>query len=301
MIKTCVPFIVSILLISSCSLFKVSDQERGGHVRTEAERKTGYTYVPMDPFPILLSDACSLDYSDNSQVLKLFPDNAVRMSIESFDSSGSIAYGPVGIGVAGQLYKVVIDYINVDTTSATVFITKYCYDDERNAITEQLDNECPYDYQSGVTYTVEGDREGQPRSILTSRGYSIPVYVGVGLRVSADVLVQEGAVNISGLGAIGAEAEANRLRGSLVVQTIGINGRSISAALPIQSELNRSTTQDAIVAVGSIKALLYDEDTQIAPRVVGLYLPFPADRPLVNEIISHLSHTPPRWSPNCAK
>ena len=129
--------------------------------------------------------------------------------------------------------------------------------------------------------------------------YSIPIYVGIGLRVSADINVVEGNVNISGIGAIGAEAETGNLKGSLVVQTLGINGKSISAALPIQSELNRTTAQNAIVAVGSIKALLYEKDTVVRPRVVGIYVPFRADIDLVNKIVSEMSKDPVIWKPSC--
>jgi hypothetical protein len=109
--------------------------------------------------------------------------------------------------------------------------------------------------------------------------YSVPVYVGLGLRVAANIYSTNGKANISGLGIIGAEAEAENLKGSLVIQTLGVNGRAIAAALPIQSEVNRTTAQNAISAVGAIKALLHAEETWVAPRVVGLYLPFPGGKP----------------------
>jgi hypothetical protein len=100
---------------------------------------------------------------------------------------------------------------------------------------------------------------------------------------------------------IGAEAEAERLRGSLVVQTLGVNGKAIASALPIQSELNRTTAQNAIVAVASVKALLHADETIVAPRIVGLYLPFPGGRPLVNALISELSKSTSRleWKRPC--
>lgn len=129
--------------------------------------------------------------------------------------------------------------------------------------------------------------------------FNIPVYVGVGLRVSASVYVTSASANISGIGIIGAEAEADRLKDSLVVQTLGVNGKSVAAALPIQSELNRTTAQSAIVSVGSIKALLYADETVTSPRVVGLYLPFPGGKPLVNALISELSSQRVTWKRAC--
>lgn len=117
--------------------------------------------------------------------------------------------------------------------------------------------------------------------------------------MSSFVYVTGANANISGIGVIGAEAEADRLKGSLVVQTLGVNGKSVAAALPIQSELNRTTAQNAIVAVGSIKALLYSPETITSPRVVGLYLPFPGGKALVNALISELSKERVEWYRAC--
>lgn len=131
--------------------------------------------------------------------------------------------------------------------------------------------------------------------------FNIPIYVGLGLRTSSNIYAIKGGANISGLGVIGAEAEANNLKGSLIIQTLGVNGKSVAAALPIQSELNRTTAQNAIVAIGTIKALLHSPETWIAPRVVGLYLPFPGGKAFVNALVSELSTQDIEWSFSCLK
>ena len=164
---------------------------------------------------------------------------------------------------------------------------------EVDLFAENLSHFLPGSERYEVTRLKEGEAAG-------ANQFNIPVYVGVGLRVSAYVYVTGASANISGIGIIGAEAEANNLRGSLVVQTLGVNGKSVAAALPIQSELNRTTAQSAIVAVGAIKALLYADETIKSPRVVGLYLPFPGGKPLVNAIISELSKKQVEWSRPCS-
>lgn len=131
--------------------------------------------------------------------------------------------------------------------------------------------------------------------------FDVPLYIGIGLRISAAIDVLGADANIAGIGIIAAEAEANKLRGSLVVQTLGVNGKSVAAALPIQSELNRTTAQNAIVSVGAIKALLYAGDTVVSPRVVGLYLPFPGGKALVNRIISAISNDRVVWKRPCVQ
>ena len=49
--------------------------------------------------------------------------------------------------------------------------------------------------------------------------------------------------------------------------------------------------------MGSIKALLHEDDTVVYPRVVGMYLPFEADKSLVNGIVSKIAHSPTLWQP----
>ncbi len=130
--------------------------------------------------------------------------------------------------------------------------------------------------------------------------YSIPLYVGIGIRITSNVEVIGGSANISGIGVIGAEAQANKLQGSLVVQTLGVNGKAVSSALPMQSELNATTAQNALIATASIKTLLYADDTEVAPRIVGLYYPFPSSRPLVNALISAISSSEVEWARPCS-
>jgi hypothetical protein len=276
--------------------------------QTPAALESGYTYIPVDPFPVPTypdKSSCNL-YNTKSEeeyearlkkikyrhLLESLPDNAVRMSIEQFDSSGKVSYGPAGIGAKGESYKVTVDYVNSDTTNFRVWIAKTA----RNILSDEFEyvdllnpiDETKYDINS-VGYDVKAKNAVYEKPVGTYYEYNIPVYVGVGLRVTANVDVVGANANISGLGVIGAEAEANTVKGSLIVQTLGINGKSIAAALPIQSELNRTTAQNAIVSVGAIKALLYDEKTATSPRVVGIYLPFPGGKPLVNAIISEIS------------
>lgn len=276
--------------------------------QTTAAKESGYTYIPVDPFPVPMYPdkvTCGLRVAKSDEewealledaeyrpLLESLPDNAVRMSIEQFDSSGKVSYGPAGLGAKGESYKVTVDYVNSDTTNFRVLIAKVAYN-KNSSEYDYVDllnpvDEAKYDANS-VRYDVKAAEYLFEEPEGTYYEYNIPVYVGIGLRVTADIDVLGASANISGLGAIGVEAEANNVKGSLIVQTLGINGKSIAAALPIQSELNRTTAQNAIVAVGSIKALLYDEKTATAPRVVGIYLPFPGGKPLVNAIISEIS------------
>ncbi len=269
------------------------------------EIESGYTYIPVDPFPVetRLSASCKETRADSTSVLlDSLPDNAVRMLVERFDKSGAITYGASKAGVKDESYRVTVDYINADTINVPVAITKFMR--RKSASPVSPDTEPVNLFATDLSEYVAGTERYEVTRVTTTKGapgyvFNIPVYVGVGLRVSSYVYVTGVNANISGIGVIGAEAEADRLKGSLVVQTLGVNGKSVASALPIQSELNRTTAQNAIVAVGSIKALLYASETITSPRVVGLYLPFPGGRALVNALISELSKERVEWYRSC--
>ena len=125
------------------------------------------------------------------------------------------------------------------------------------------------------------------------------MYVGVGLRLIASVTVRKGSVNLSSLGVLAADAQAGKVTGTLVVQTLGITGKSVSTSLPLPSDLNQTTIQNAIVSLGSIKAILYDKNTDVDPRVVGIYDPVGGGQQVVNGIISVLASNPINWNRPC--
>jgi hypothetical protein len=278
--------------------------------QSSGEVESGYTYIPIDPFSVdtVAGDGCKgVVDSGAGRLLDALPDNAVRMLVEQFNASGTVTYGASKSGAQGESYRVTIDYINADTINVPVWIAKSMIERKSGAYEPVYMFSAPGPEYIPDTEIYEVTREA-PKPTNKGSGveqfpkfveFNIPVYVGVGLRVSANVLVLGANANISGIGIIGAEAEDKRLRGTLVVQTLGVNGKSVAAALPIQSELNRTTAQNAIVAVGSIKALLYADETIKSPRVVGLYLPFPGGKPLVNALISELSRKRVQWPRPC--
>lgn len=303
------------IILATCIISLLSGCASTFVTQTPAEKLSGYTYIPLDPFSVQTNPGNSCDITkreanlekvDVTQIgfgnlLESLPDNAVRMSIEKFNASGAITYGPTGVGAEGESYRVTVDYINADTTNVRLWLSKKAENyktKEVEYVPLSLSNNGDHTYGSEV-YEVFRDKPEENAEFFEE--YNLPIYVGIGLRVTANIDVIGATANISGLGVVGIEAEANQLRGSLTVQTLGVNGQAISAALPIQSELNRTTAQNAIVAVGSIKALLYEKGTIVNPRVVGMYLPFPGGKPLVNAIISEISKERVVWNRPCVK
>lgn len=189
----------------------------------------------------------------NCRILELLPDDTMRFGVGQIDFSGNVSYGVAKAGTAGQRYVVVLDYIKSDTIS--------------------LPRPSPADASDPVR--------------------SVPTYVGIGLRLSANLIVNEGSVDLGNLIAIGAAAQAKQVSGTLVIQTLGVSGQSIAAAMPIPSEISASSIQNALVAIGTIKSKIYDAGTQISPRVVGTYDVFGADIKAFDAYFAAIMADPP--------
>lgn len=300
--------------------------------RPGATASLGYTYVPTHPLPVTAvpGEDCTKTNPAYAGLLDALPDNSIRMSVERFERSGLASYTFERAATESGSYRVTVDYMNTDTTSLRLWIRRTAEvrpgrprslrgrlgrtstvsdrsDDTRVSDPSgyqpaewlPLGSPLPERFMRGTElYEVRLDRPPEARASGFLQ-YNIPLYVGVGLRVTSVLSVLDNHTDISGLAAIGSEAEAEKLSGSLFVQTLGINGTKPASALPIQSELNRTTAMNAVQAIGAVKALLQDEGTSKSPRAVGMYLPFPATAPLINEITSALLARPIPWPRRC--
>lgn len=247
---------VFVVLLAGCATWNVPSTL--GDPRTAQS----YGYHPMDPLPVDLKFDGTLT---NARLMRSLPDETMRLAVGEISGGGGITYGPATAGYKGRSYVVVLDYIKFNTRSF------------------------------GVKLSAEPT--GQKATLLRPSGpivpdVIVPVYVGVGLRLTANVTVREGSVNLGSLFGLGLAAEAKQISGTLVVQTLGVSGESISTIIPMPAEINSSTIQNAILALGAIKAKMYETDTDIAPRVVGVYNNLGGGTETINGFISSLLQEP---------
>jgi hypothetical protein len=297
MLRTCaaaVPLVTALLLSSPSAAAPQTDIQREDGTdlklpKSMGERNSGFTYVPLDPLAVQVGTSnCGAVPTGTQKLMYALPDNAVRMAMQEVTADGSASFGPVTIGAKGKTYRVILDFVSVDTTNVRFQVAN----------------------TSGSTpvSALKNIRAAERLSVLrmkkdeaVKQGFDefvIPVYVGVGLRLTAVVTVREGKLNLAGLTGLGAAAEAKKASGSLIVQTLGINGPEVAAALPLPSELNVTTVQNAILSLGGIKSTLWSDKTRIAARVTGIYNPLPTgDLRLINGIVSELAKDPIPWEP----
>ena len=297
---------MSLMLFGSCAVSQ--DQIKDDSPKTLGERYTSYSYTPLDPLPVFTEPgkSCGNHSEDHlledNTILDALPDQAVRFAVGEINAYGSISFGPFKSTVKGKSYQVILDYVNVDVAYLPVYINRKMVNAEKFVSVFDLH------VSEKSTYQVfPADRFNEAESINQkaikedgSELVIVPVYVGVGLRLTASIYAKEGGINLSGLGALSVAAQAGKINGSLTIQTLGITGSNVDKSLPLPSEINQSTIQNVILSIGSIKATLRDkENTIVEPRVVGIYNPIGGGQDFINGIISQLAGSPIVWYRRC--
>ncbi len=280
----------------------VSCRDRPALPNSLGEQSSGFDYVPLDPLPvrIIRGEGCVLSTTRTRPVLSSLPDNAVRIATRQISGSASGTLGPARIGTSGNQYQVILDYINADVVNVRFRIISIR--PGATAATPRPDGPETLVVQRLSTEPEMRSGSTTPNAETTVSDIVIPVYVGVGLRLTANINVIRGQVNLGSLASLAAEAQAENISGSMIVQTLGITGPQVASSLPLPSELNQTTLQNAILALGSIKAIVYDtQGTVIAPRVTGIFNPLGRSDPtFVNLVVSELARDSIEWRLPCA-
>jgi len=226
----------------------------------DPKNASSYGYHPLDPLPVNLT-------IDKAKVLDAMPDETMRIAVGTVSGDGGITFGPAKLGAEGKNYVVVLDYIKFATDSFGVALSAKNEKGNR------------------VATLVKASEAATANAV-------VPVYVGVGLRLTADIYVKKGSINLGNLFGLGVAAKAEQVSGTLVIQTLGVSGPEVSGLIPMPGDISESTIQNAILALASIKAKIYDSKTSITPRVVGVYNNLGGGEATINGFISSLLQQP---------
>ncbi|MCS5490363.1 hypothetical protein [Algoriphagus limi] len=258
---------VSLIAFGSCNSVKVPT------TLGDSSNASSFGYHPVDPLPVWVENLGqkTIDYST---LLGAMPDETIRLAIAEVTNEGVLNFGTSSIGVAHHNYVVILDYIKYSTD---FFRVEYTNQDgtDFSVLPRYEKSEIENSYDPIIRSVNEGDAV-------------VPVYVGVGLRLTASITVNKNGVDLGNLFSIGAQASSNKIAGTLTVQTLGISGDNISSIIPMPSEINPTTIQNAILAMGTIKAKLYDDQTVITPRVVGVYNNLGGSSRTINKFVSSM-------------
>jgi len=258
-------------LILLCALSLACNNGKLPSTLGDPENSAPYGYQPLDPLPItgifLKNDSSAYGSLDiKTRVMRALPCETVRLAEGKIETNGSIKFGTTKTGYAGSDYQIIIDYIKYDTKSVALKIIPNSSTDKNSS---DLNFE-PFEsfYDSSLPDAV------------------VPVYIGIGLRLTATINVKSGNIDLGNLFGLGVAAEAKKITGSLTIQTLGISGPNISPLIPIPSEINTTTIENAISALSSIKAKMFEPDVQVNPGVIGFYNNIGGGQKTVNKFIS---------------
>jgi hypothetical protein len=249
-------------------------------------------------------------------ILDALPDLAIRFAVAELSGSGQLSFGPSKITSKGSAYRAVLDYVNVDVVPVEFRVRKRIVSafgkEEWALVSQQVPagaHITAYDAEvvgaptpANPTPSIFDELRG-PQSAAQYERITVPIYIGIGLRLSADIRALEGGINLSGLGSIGAQADAKKLTGTLTVQTLGVTGKAIATVLPLPNKLDQTTIENAILAIGTSRAILYNtgiDQVKTSARVVGLYSPVGSDPRLINALYSEISGARIPWARPCS-
>lgn len=231
-------------------------------------------YIPLPGSQVTVKDNCAAGKAIGYP--QAFPDITSRFSLASLSANGAINYGPFGVTVKNQQYKAAVDYANTDIVPVEMWI-------------------------GGDGTTFQAFR-GTPTSTTGLTKVTVPVLVGVGFRVTAEFVVTEGKADVTGLSVIGASASASKLKGTMMVEALGVSGETLAAAIPLPTKLDQTTVENAILAVGAGRSGMYTNDNSkvsVRPRVVGMLSPGTNPK-LVDVIQSEIMRKPIEWVRPCS-
>lgn len=240
---------------------------------TSSEQALGATYIPLSPKRV---DVEAEAPPTPTEILNALPNLTMRISTRAVEQNSKVSFAAGTIGQEGNSYTVVVDYL--------LYTTAYlptCYErfggggrpdtEDMTKISTRYGSVQEGDYPDARDAPTSRSRvKGSPSPALRfAMRQRIPVYLGVGMRIEANLRVLKGQVQLSLFG-LGAAAAAGNVSGSLVFQTLGISGESISALIPLPSDLSQASIVSAMQALAAIKAKLYgDESVRIELQTVG--------------------------------
>ena len=193
--------LLALVFLCSCSTFLHKQVKAPPLTAGDPQNAPSYGYHPIDPLPVFTVTKDDQKPPTALEILGALPDETMRIAIGEIQGSGNISFGPAKTGVAGRSYVVILDYIKFQTQS----------------------------------FAVQEDKDGNLKRVNrflaptviapTSKDTIVPVYVGVGLRLTANITVSEGKVDLGNLFALGVAAQAKQVTGTMVVQTLGVSGQ----------------------------------------------------------------------------
>ena len=111
----------ALVATTSCSFLK---HDILGFDKTYAEQQAGYSYIPVEPSTVSIRCISGTGFSpckklSKENLLDALPDNSVRFATRQVSGKVSAGISVIGadVGVEGNTYEVIIDFVNTQTVN----------------------------------------------------------------------------------------------------------------------------------------------------------------------------------------
>ncbi|MCA7969716.1 hypothetical protein LGM42_07385 [Burkholderia sp. AU39826] len=104
--------------------------------------------------------------------------------------------------------------------------------------------------------------------------------VGVGLRLTADVVTTKANVNLGSLLALGIAASSNQITGTMTVDSIGIRVPGGSGPILSNTAIDESSIQKTLESIAVIQSKIGDPSTKLDPQLLAVKPAAAATKPL---------------------
>ncbi len=94
--------------------------------------------------------------------------------------------------------------------------------------------------------------------------------VGVGMRLTAEIITTKTNVDLNSLLALGVAAKQGNVTGSITVDIIGIDPKEISNIFSGSSTIDETSIQKSLEALAVIRSRLSDVNTRLTPQIVSV-------------------------------
>lgn len=308
-----ITLLITTLLFVGCTSTSAANSKKNSKDQAETlgEAKSSYTYIPLDPLAVTWAKAGSCESSSNRlPLVEALPDQTVRMSIKKISVNGNVSFTGFETAAKDDTFEVTYDYGMSDTVSLGLIVAKYLLAKKKyiSIKDDSGSDNFVYDYRYFDTQSKESYKETYEKLKVEIDGQSIdetwtkvvvPIYVGLGVRMKANIKINDASADIGGLFSIAAAAASNKISGNLSLQTIGATSEKITATLPVPNEINEATLTNALIAMGSIKVMLHENAVKTSPRVLGFYNPFGGGDEFANVVIQVLASERVKWHWRC--
>lgn len=176
--------------------------------------------------------------------------------------------------------------IDVNRLSSKEIIDYFLRSEKAQVTIESLDNDGSARYGS-IFISNENKNYKVTLDYMNYRSFTAGknLYLaGVGLRMTAYLHTNKAGITLGDPASIGFAANSDWLKGTLSLDIIGINSENISNILPLPSEINQNTIQNAMQAFATIKSKIHDEETRLTPHIFS-YLIRTENDTITNEFI----------------